>query len=280
MHQEPVADEALVDEDVDGIAIELLQLGLGEEAGEAERAGIADGLVGVLLPGRRFGQAGAVEGRFSGDGQQLAEGVFAKDLVDALGGARDRRRGEDGVGGREQLEVLFRVDERVVRDERGDMGELSGLGAEEFAACRRVEEEIGDGDGGSARQGNVVDVMDFAAGNFDVGPVGSSPVAVSRVTRATEAMEGRASPRKPRVAMVSRSSAVRSLEVAWRSKASRASSRLMPWPSSAMRMSLRPPASTSTRMRVAPASRAFSSSSFTTEAGRSTTSPAAIWLAT
>jgi hypothetical protein len=99
-------------------------------------------------------------------------------------------------------------------------------------------------------------------------------------TRDTEAMEGRASPRKPRVAMESRSSAVRSLEVAWRSKASRASSRFMPWPLSVMRMSLRPPASTSTRMRVAPASRAFSSSSLTTEAGRSTTSPAAIWLAT
>ena len=46
-------------------------------------------------------------------------------------------------------------------------------------------------------------------------------------------MEGSASPRKPRVAMESKSSAVRSLEVAWRSKASRASSRFMPWPSSA-----------------------------------------------
>src|ERR1039458_9879004 len=34
------------------------------------------------------------------------------------------------------------------------------------------------------------------------------------------------------------------------------------------------------RMRVEPASSAFSSSSFTTDAGRSTTSPAAIWLAT
>src|SRR6201996_6460803 len=47
-----------------------------------------------------------------------------------------------------------------------------------------------------------------------------------------------------------------------------------------MRMSLRPPASTSMRMRVAPASREFSRSSLTTEAGRSTTSPAAIWFAT
>ncbi len=43
-------------------------------------------------------------------------------------------------------------------------------------------------------------------------------------------MEGSASPRKPRVAMASRSSEVRSLEVAWRSKASSASSRTMPQP--------------------------------------------------
>ncbi len=35
--------------------------------------------------------------------------------------------------------------------------------------------------------------------------------------------------------MESRSSAVRSFEVAWRSKASKASSRFMPWPSSETR---------------------------------------------
>src|SRR6185437_4956774 len=111
-------------------------------------------------------------------------------------------------------------------------------------------------------------------------PERSSPVAVSRLTRATEAMEGRASPRKPSVEIASRSSAVRSLEVAWRSKASKASSRVIPQPSSAMRIRRRPPASTSMRMRQAPASREFSRSSLTTDAGRSTTSPAAIWLAT
>src|SRR6202789_3391309 len=111
-------------------------------------------------------------------------------------------------------------------------------------------------------------------------PEGSSATRVSRVRRETLAIDGRAAPRKPRVAMESRSPEVRSLEVAWRSKARRASSATMPWPLSLMRMSLRPPASTSMRMRVAPASREFSRSSLTTEAGRSTTSPAAIWFAT
>src|SRR5208337_2907874 len=45
-------------------------------------------------------------------------------------------------------------------------------------------------------------------------------------------------------------------------------------------MNFLPPASTLTRMRRAPASSAFSSNSLTTDAGRSTTSPAAILLAT
>src|SRR5438067_2021147 len=58
-----------------------------------------------------------------------------------------------------------------------------------------------------------------------------------------------------------------------------ASSRLMPEPSSLTRMLLRPPSSIAMSIVVAPASIAFSTSSLTIEAGRSTTSPAAIWLA-
>src|SRR5689334_22166628 len=54
----------------------------------------------------------------------------------------------------------------------------------------------------------------------------------------------------------------------------------MPHPLSEIWISFFPPASTLILMRVAPASREFSSNSLTTEAGRSTTSPAAILLAT
>src|SRR3954471_21147799 len=54
----------------------------------------------------------------------------------------------------------------------------------------------------------------------------------------------------------------------------------MPLPSSETRRRRRPPASTSTSMRRAPASIEFSTNSFATDAGRSTTSPAAIWFAT
>ena len=111
-------------------------------------------------------------------------------------------------------------------------------------------------------------------------PEVSSRSRVVSTKRLTLAMLGRASPRNPMVAMEARSSARVILEVAWRSRHSRASSRLMPRPSSVTRMRLRPPVPISTVMRVAPASREFSTSSFTTLAGRSTTSPAAIWFAT
>ena len=58
VQDEPVADQAAVDEDVDGVAIELLQLGLGDEAGDAEVAG-----VGRLRSPPRASTAGARAGR-------------------------------------------------------------------------------------------------------------------------------------------------------------------------------------------------------------------------
>ena len=107
----------------------------------------------------------------------------------------------------------------------------------------------------------------------------SSPAGrVSMEKRDTEAMVGSASPRNPKVPMLLRSATSCILLVAWRWMAMRASASLMPLPLSVTRMKLVPPAMTSTSMRVAPASMAFSTSSFTTEAGRSTTSPAAILL--
>ena len=102
---------------------------------------------------------------------------------------------------------------------------------------------------------------------------------VSR-NRDTLAMLGRASPRNPSVATASRSAAVRILLVACRSSESNASSRSMPQPSSITRTSEIPPRRIIMSILRASASILFSISSFTTEAGRSTTSPAATWLAT
>ena len=98
--------------------------------------------------------------------------------------------------------------------------------------------------------------------------------------RATEAMLASASPRKPNVAMRSKSAVASILLVAKRLTAKRKSSASMPQPSSRTTMRFTPPPSMETVMAPASASRLFSKSSFTMDAGRSTTSPAAIWLAT
>src|SRR5579885_58309 len=96
---------------------------------------------------------------------------------------------------------------------------------------------------------------------------------------ATAPMEGSASPRKPRVETEFRSSSG-NFEVACRSTASCKSCGVMPAPSSVTRINRWPPPESTTSIRRAPASSAFSTSSFTTDAGRSTTSPAAMRLMT
>ncbi len=94
----------------------------------------------------------------------------------------------------------------------------------------------------------------------------------------TEAILGRASPLKPKVRIRKRSLSSLILLVAWRLKARRISASSIPSPLSKTRIFPRPASSTSISMIVLCASMAFSTNSFTTEAGRSTTSPAAILL--
>ena len=72
----------------------------------------------------------------------------------------------------------------------------------------------------------------------------------------------------------------RILLVACSATARTASPAAILWPSSRTRIKDIPPSSMSTSIREAPASKAFSTSSFTALAGRSMTSPAAILCAT
>ena len=97
------------------------------------------------------------------------------------------------------------------------------------------------------------------------------------VSRLTEPIEGSASPRKPRVGMANRLSSG-SFEVACRSTARARSVASIPCPSSITVISVFPPLAIPTEIDLAPASSAFSTNSLTTDAGRSTTSPAAIRL--
>ncbi len=77
--------------------------------------------------------------------------------------------------------------------------------------------------------------------------------------------------------MAYKSSSFFTLLVAYRSVDKRASSLDIPHPSSITRMDSIPPALISRTIEAAPASMEFSISSFTTEAGLSTISPAAIF---
>src|SRR6184192_1676578 len=111
-------------------------------------------------------------------------------------------------------------------------------------------------------------------------PSPPSPVRLTASTRATAAMLASASPRNPRVRIVRRSSSERILLVACRKNASGRSTGAIPSPSSTTSIRPCPAASILTWIRDAPASIAFSTSSLTTAAGRSTTSPAAMPSAT
>ena len=117
-------------------------------------------------------------------------------------------------------------------------------------------------------------------------PISKAVLGVARCACAggsleTEAMDGSASPAEPEAARSpSRSSSrVGACEVAWRSRARRASSGDMPQPSSvtATRSLHRLSRTLHPDPRPRRRRQAFSTSSLTTEAGRSTTSPAAIW---
>ena len=126
--------------------------------------------------------------------------------------------------------MLVGMGQRVVRDQRSDMREFGGFGLEKFLARGRVEKKIADGDRGSGGRPDSSTLKILPPLISTTVPEGSPGSRVSRRRRQMEAIEGSASPRKPSVAMLSRSSAFLSLEVAWRSKASKASSRTMPQP--------------------------------------------------
>ncbi len=105
--------------------------------------------------------------------------------------------------------------------------------------------------------------------------VGAPSVRVRISSRETEAIDGSASPRKPKVAIAVRSpSGI--FDVACRSTESARSASSMPRPSSLTRIRRRPPASIATSIVRAPASSAFSINSLAAAAGRSITSPAAM----
>jgi len=158
-------------------------------------------------------------------------------------------------------------------------GQFGGLGAQKLAPRRGVEEQVGNSDGGATSRAASSTWRILPPAISRRVPAASSPVAVSRVTRPRR--RWRAEPRRESpgsqwradhrrcavlsgVALESQQHVVAAHAVAVVGDADEP-------PAAGLHFD---------PDRVAPASREFSSSSFTTDAGRSTTSPAAIWLAT
>ena len=100
--------------------------------------------------------------------------------------------------------------------------------------------------------------------------------AVSTSSSDTEAIAGSASPRKPKLRTPTRSSAAWIFEVAWRCEREHGVLALHPAAIIGDADARAAAVVHAMSIVVAPASSEFSTSSFTTDAGRSTTSPAAI----
>ncbi len=66
------------------LRVEFLQLGFGDEAGDAEVAGFGWGVIFLALPWRRLGEAGASEVELGGDRKHVVAGAFAEDLEETV----------------------------------------------------------------------------------------------------------------------------------------------------------------------------------------------------
>ncbi len=185
---------------------------------------------------RRGGAGHRRRAGIAGDAQRAA---LARDLHHRVGrlGAEQRR---DAVGAilRRQVEddtaVAFQAErhrgcgQRQAAHHRLGVLRLGARMLEELAPRRRGEEQVAHHDTRARRAGGGRDIGHLAALDARL----SEACAASRgrevmARRAAAPIEGSASPRKPRVAMCTRSSSA-SFEVAWRSTASARPSASMP----------------------------------------------------
>src|SRR5260370_25527412 len=120
---QPVADKAPVDEVVDGMAVQLLDLWLGNESMKAQIAGVGVKpwvtlvlILFVASPRWRLRQSDSRERLLGRHGNQLVQDLLAKDLVYPLAITWDWRRDQHRIGRRVQLEVLIWVRQGIVRD--------------------------------------------------------------------------------------------------------------------------------------------------------------------
>ena len=171
MHQKAVANEAAVHEDVDRVAIRLLDLWARKEAAEAEEASgrlirlaakLGDG-VRRRDVGRREEELSFVESNFN----QIVERLAAEDLIDAFLQGGDGRYVKQFGGPAQQLKRFIGMRKAVVGDEGRDMRQFGLLCAQEFATGRHIIKEVADGDGGATSLPRLFTAQHFAARDFD-----------------------------------------------------------------------------------------------------------------
>src|SRR5712671_1309153 len=122
VENQAIADEAAIHEDVDAVAIGALDFRARGESVNGE----ARFFFALLEFG--FGDSGAKGRAGYWNFDQLAKGLLAEELVDALSETLDRRAVDDLLRGRGEDELLAGVGERVVGDQRGDVAKLGGVG--------------------------------------------------------------------------------------------------------------------------------------------------------
>ena len=249
--EEAVADPAAVDEEGDVGARGPLEVGLGDEAVDAESLAGRE-LDKLVDEGRAVdGEEGGAEVAVAGGADTLAVAVV---------------QGEGDVG----------VTEGGAGDGGDDVTELGAFGLEELKAGGDGAEKAADGDAGAAgaADGPLLDDALVAGEDFAAGLALGGDGSQREFGHGGDAGEGLAAEAEGLDAGEVIDGAELAGAVAFDGEATWSGG--IPVPSSVISIRALPPCSTATSMRRAPASRALSRSSRTTEAGRSMTSPAAI----
>src|SRR5437588_4805218 len=109
MLHKAIAHQSSIDEDEDGIPIQLLQLRLGYEAMQPHFTWNSRLVTFGSTPWWRLGNSRSLQVTFCSNRNELIEGIAPKNLVKPLGMCCHRRRSQHVERRRVQLEVLVRM---------------------------------------------------------------------------------------------------------------------------------------------------------------------------
>src|SRR5262252_837284 len=156
-----VSDQAFVYENVDATVIGALDFGSRSKTSDGERGLFLFGFEG------RLGNCRAKGRRENGNFNEFIERLSAEKLIDAIGEFFRGRAVNDGLRGRSEDELLVRIGQRVVCNQRSDVAEFGCVGLQKLAASRNGEKQIGHTNGRTCGKTSWFDADEFAVGEFD-----------------------------------------------------------------------------------------------------------------